>query len=310
MGRSGGGLSPPTRGNHDAALEAAGDWRSIPAHAGEPASADTTASATTVYPRPRGGTQVGQLVLRRNLGLSPPTRGNPPDPDDASGWIGSIPAHAGEPHAPATAPDRHRVYPRPRGGTLNDLAAHESQIGLSPPTRGNRRRARHVGIHAGSIPAHAGEPSVIGARGITAKVYPRPRGGTHRRQTPLAAGRGLSPPTRGNRLSPRRKSPPARSIPAHAGEPPPKGDEYPVARVYPRPRGGTDARGADSPRQRGLSPPTRGNPLSFAFSIVTARSIPAHAGEPGWRRVSRPLVGVYPRPRGGTRERDVVHVRG
>ena len=77
--------------------------------------------------------------------------------------------------------------------------------GLSPPTRGSlgARHVRRPCIREGSIPAHAGEPSLAetvpprAARG----VYPRPRGGALGPQDSQRNRRGT------------------RSIPAHAGEP-------------------------------------------------------------------------------------------
>ena len=50
------GLSPPTRGNPANLPERQSCPRSIPAHAGEPATSARGRSATAVYPRPRGGT--------------------------------------------------------------------------------------------------------------------------------------------------------------------------------------------------------------------------------------------------------------
>ena len=56
------------------------------------------------------------------------------------------------------------------------------------------------------------------------------------RATPV---RGLSPPTRGNRLKPRAVGARLGSIPAHAGEPLRLPNNQRGRGVYPRPRGGT-----------------------------------------------------------------------
>ena len=53
------GLSPPTRGNPSPWWMKFSARRSIPAHAGEPRSAAFAPSKRWVYPRPRGGTQIG-----------------------------------------------------------------------------------------------------------------------------------------------------------------------------------------------------------------------------------------------------------
>ncbi len=174
------GLSPPTRGNHQYSGQLRRDRRSIPAHAGEPASPHSTmdlpwsipahagepgASPTwptwwPVYPRPRGGTAGRNGGPRSKRGLSPPTRGNlvasrPFDPLHRS-----IPAHAGEPRPASPCCPARRVYPRPRGGTCCDVSRAMFPRGLSPPTRGNRATLNQRQSQHRSIPAHAGEPCV------------------------------------------------------------------------------------------------------------------------------------------------------
>ena len=51
--------------------------------------------------------------------------------------------------------------------------------------------------------------------------------------------------------------------------------------------------------QSGLSPPTRGSHGGYRAGVFARGSIPAHAGEPIVVDEIRPLVRVYPRPRGG-----------
>ncbi len=216
----------------------------------------------------------------RQEGLSPPTRGNRPNEHREIRRIGSIPAHAGEPRQPRTAESRFGVYPRPRGGTHTEDLEWRTIMGLSPPTRGNRRSESAVVARRRSIPAHAGEPPQREQRPTQREVYPRPRGGTGARPRRRVRGAGLSPPTRGNQSTPATKSPCRRSIPAHAGEPQRKRDGVQQRRVYPRPRGGTPNARRRSPPFEGLSPPTRGNrPLTVARPLSSG-SIPAHAGEP------------------------------
>ena len=70
------GLSPPTRGNRLAAVVVRVVGRSIPAHAGEPATKGARRTLHSVYPRPRGGTENAALTQPDAAGLSPPTRGN------------------------------------------------------------------------------------------------------------------------------------------------------------------------------------------------------------------------------------------
>ena len=91
------GLSPPTRGNRREASSRSPAERSIPAHAGEPASRALRGCRPRVYPRPRGGTSWRVRIRSRKMGLSPPTRGNLLLPLDDFPARRSIPAHAGEP---------------------------------------------------------------------------------------------------------------------------------------------------------------------------------------------------------------------
>ena len=212
---------------------------SIPAHAGEPRRLAPRAVVSAVYPRPRGGTCGREGAFRIGRGLSPPTRGNLM----AGRWIGyrkgSIPAHAGEPWAAATPCPCAEVYPRPRGGTRMGTCRGNPAPGLSPPTRGNPRRALPMGNGRRSIPAHAGEPHPLSPPFSPMRVYPRPRGGTAPPASIFATVIGLSPPTRGNRRIEEDGGERHRSIPAHAGEPASAMERAETVAVYPRPRGGT-----------------------------------------------------------------------
>ena len=172
--------------------------------------------------------------------------------------------------------------------------------GLSPPTRGNPQTSERRGLSRRSIPAHAGEPRSMSFLIRVASVYPRPRGGTWACFHPTARRGGLSPPTRGNPVRPRRLAQQKGSIPAHAGEPSGAYRPVRIAPVYPRPRGGTRAPKPKAVIPAGLSPPTRGNPRPAPRLPRSRRSIPAHAGEPAGARRWESASEVYPRPRGGT----------
>ena len=193
--------------------------RSIPAHAGEPRLSARRAHPPTVYPRPRGGTAIRRGEFEGSSGLSPPTRGNPCSCRRSGKPVRSIPAHAGEPAARAVVRNSRRVYPRPRGGTSAWRSWTSGARGLSPPTRGNPGRLDRQIIALGSIPAHAGEPRDCDEFTIATQVYPRPRGGTRHGGAVLRARPGLSPPTRGNRMTDPGYLTHTGSIPAHAGEP-------------------------------------------------------------------------------------------
>ena len=259
------------------------------------------AAVMAVYPRPRGGTSAGRRTCAGTGGLSPPTRGNRRAARELADKVGSIPAHAGEPIAASVNAGGRGVYPRPRGGTQQNSPRTTGTRGLSPPTRGNLRRVAVIERDEGSIPAHAGEPPLPGRAPPSARVYPRPRGGTKCRFAGARSSTGLSPPTRGNLARARGFTAMRRSIPAHAGEP---GARYTVDAshwVYPRPRGGTVPPFVPPCPGGGLSPPTRGNLSCTHANFPLDGSIPAHAGEPRAQPASRTPSPVYPRPRGGTR---------
>ena len=193
---------------------------------------------------------------------------------------GSIPAHAGEPCEFVRHPLTPWVYPRPRGGTFGGQGSEGVNIGLSPPTRGNRLGEPSAVRRARSIPAHAGEPHARRSVSSLTGVYPRPRGGTVQKALQTRRTVGLSPPTRGNPRRIRAERPSPRSIPAHAGEPTGCQSRQSRSRVYPRPRGGTPLPSVRHVICAGLSPPTRGNRPRNVFIRCVPGSIPAHAGEP------------------------------
>ena len=174
-----------------------------------------------------------------------------------------------------------RVYPRPRGGTAESIARSRRFWGLSPPTRGNHGAGGRLESSRRSIPAHAGEPAPAAAECSAKQVYPRPRGGTWGSTIRGRRVSGLSPPTRGNPASSCFLPLVRRSIPAHAGEPLVEKQGITADAVYPRPRGGTGGGKWQIGIRFGLSPPTRGNLSSVNKRNSRARSIPAHAGEPG-----------------------------
>ena len=92
-----GGLSPRVRGNQYVRNDPAGNFRSIPARAGEPGSAVCVAGDNQVYPRACGGTLRGVVLALVDQGLSPRVRGNLKATLVTGEWDRSIPARAGEP---------------------------------------------------------------------------------------------------------------------------------------------------------------------------------------------------------------------
>ena len=294
------GLSPRVRGNLVGHVSAGLKDRSIPARAGEPASAGTVESWASVYPRACGGTRRSWAPRLGQMGLSPRVRGNRARPSQAGRGGGSIPARAGEPTSWSCPPSAAPVYPRACGGTLLTVRGSELQAGLSPRVRGNHAVASVGSSLLGSIPARAGEPGSATGATATLTVYPRACGGTPKTRPAPVMPPGLSPRVRGNPSPEEQVDARDRSIPARAGEPCSASLSPASPTVYPRACGGTRLPRWRYARQWGLSPRVRGN--QDAPPVVQAEdgSIPARAGEPplGWR--PRLSTGVYPRACGGT----------
>ena len=289
------GLSPRVRGNPSWAFALPEPTGSIPARAGEPASASGHLCSPRVYPRACGGTLSSPSLPRPRRGLSPRVRGNLDVLLTSQPGRRSIPARAGEPTRRPTSAPLPWVYPRACGGTRSGKTYAALFGGLSPRVRGNRNNLAQAHGTVGSIPARAGEPSqVLCHRGLEG-VYPRACGGTVSIQDDMPSGTGLSPRVRGN-PAPEVSSDIWRgSIPARAGEPrcwprPPG-----PCPVYPRACGGTLDLFTDGLWDAGLSPRVRGNHTEQHWPQSRDGSIPARAGEPRCVQPAGLSTPVYPR---------------
>ena len=191
------GLSPPTRGIRGARARRVSENGSIPAYAGDPAGKGNPLARFAVYPRLRGGSCAASMARTGRTGLSPPTRGIRSYMPSMTPVSRSIPAYAGDPFGGRVRRLAEKVYPRLRGGSSRRRSPSSSPWGLSPPTRGIRGvHAPQVGYER-SIPAYAGDPSIVATRMGASRVYPRLRGGSMQGIDRLPPQTGLSPPTRG-----------------------------------------------------------------------------------------------------------------
>ena len=200
---------------------------------------------------------------------------------------GSIPARAGKPVTILAFCFLQRVYPRPCGEALASSLYSSSIARLSPPVRGSQLTETEASREKRSIPARAGKPSAATSTTRRRRVYPRPCGEATKVVTLPDSTAGLSPPVRGSHPSrrwPRRR---ARSIPARAGKPRPGVQESGRAEVYPRPCGEAYRARNRRARNRGLSPPVRGSRCEEDRDVRITGSIPARAGKPRDRSVSR-----------------------
>ncbi len=171
------GRSPLTRGRPPKEIAQIEQLRSIPAHAGETASALSSAASSRVDPRSRGGDLAQAVGDSARGGRSPLTRGRRAAHDADARSAGSIPAHAGETHSRMARTVRRQVDPRSRGGDVADSNRYPSHQGRSPLTRGRHLGAQHGLGGRGSIPAHAGETWCCRSLLASSRVDPRSRGG-------------------------------------------------------------------------------------------------------------------------------------
>ena len=98
------------------------------------------------------------VLMSRPYGLSPRVRGNQLIETRSIDRLGSIPACAGEPWAPAWPRRPRWVYPRVCGGTVITAQTDMLDYGLSPRVRGNHDISTAQALGVRSIPACAGEP--------------------------------------------------------------------------------------------------------------------------------------------------------
>ena len=195
----GSGLSPRGRGKRLPAALHARLRRSIPAWAGETRIVSSSHRSRAVYPRVGGGNVAGTRSACRWRGLSPRGRGKPSCRRLAPSDMRSIPAWAGETaHAHAricAAP----VYPRVGGGNQGAVKNISGATGLSPRGRGKRAPLSARRASRRSIPAWAGETSVIVCGDWASWVYPRVGGGNILAFLSVLMSSGLSPRGRGKR---------------------------------------------------------------------------------------------------------------
>ena len=294
------GLSPRVRGKRCPRPPLSGYRRSIPACAGEAISGNEARIDNQVYPRVCGGSISLTLSTKPEMGLSPRVRGKRSQVNPFCGFVRSIPACAGEARVDNESPGVYAVYPRVCGGSTPSTNAPLSAAGLSPRVRGKPRHSRPPQKPYGSIPACAGEASVLLSPLFIVQVYPRVCGGSQRLPLFRVVAAGLSPRVRGKLPPGNEAVPDVGSIPACAGEARSSGAACWPGSVYPRVCGGSRKSGGGICRNCGLSPRVRGKPGKGGLQYHPPRSIPACAGEApngAGRRTSR---GVYPRVCGGS----------
>ena len=191
-----------------------------------------------VHPRACGGNCRGVSGAGRGRGPSPRLRGKPGAAVFRGHRVRSIPAPAGETTRTWRRVKREEVHPRACGGNVSADRPRPRPLGPSPRLRG-KPSGEHLHHACGrSIPAPAGETSGLCLSQAKSAVHPRACGGNAGSCGRPVPGRGPSPRLRGKRPHRPFRMPHRGSIPAPAGETPPRSRGLPAGGVHPRACGG------------------------------------------------------------------------
>ena len=128
-----------------------------------------------------------------------------------------IPAGAGNTFPHNSPHKKQAVYPRWRGEHYVENICNTRKNGLSPLARGTLTEPRPYVMQIRFIPAGAGNTPPCQEHQSRPTVYPRWRGEHTPPPFRLAVSCGLSPLARGTLSAPPALAPPARFIPAGAG---------------------------------------------------------------------------------------------
>ena len=181
------------------------------------------------------------------------------------------------------------------GAALSMAKPQSAKNGLSPRVRGSQGVQNLFENQARSIPACAGQPTILSPPNPHIRVYPRVCGAAITLSLSSTAWSGLSPRVRGSRVTALDRVNRIRSIPACAGQP--AGIDVLVCehKVYPRVCGAAAFTSTFQQAIEGLSPRVRGSLAQAQGSTVRGRSIPACAGQPGAGSRINGSRKVYPR---------------
>ncbi len=272
------GLSPLARGTLRGGNGLRGDFRFIPAGAGNTVTRAGVFTYGAVYPRWRGehggAVQFEQLIL----GLSPLARGTLFRGACDSITPRFIPAGAGNTGMRSVSDSSPAVYPRWRGEHFVQSEWFRFRVGLSPLARGTRGYWIAYTHSIRFIPAGAGNTSRLNEAISSAAVYPRWRGEHDNKLPVLINNLGLSPLARGTLQVEEKFVWVTRFIPAGAGNTKITGAVTVRKTVYPRWRGEHGFLRSGRRFRPGLSPLARGTLQRLTLTWRTSRFIPAGAG--------------------------------
>ncbi len=192
-----------------------------------------------------------------------------------------------------------KAYPRACGGP-GAVGGRVAGIGgLSPRLRGTPDLPEVFPAPTGPIPAPAGDPDVGHTNSRETGAYPRACGGPMDDRLDLAVRSGLSPRLRGTQelvdIATRHQGP----IPAPAGDPKSRFDQWEASGAYPRACGGPPNTSTALFPATGLSPRLRGTQQGTDNGNGNHGPIPAPAGDPRIQTSPACRHRAYPRACGG-----------
>ena len=272
------GSSPRVRGTLERLEAFARAVGIIPACAGNTAHMICLELPTRDHPRVCGEhDHIGHGGIRVK-GSSPRVRGTPGRRVCAQAMRGIIPACAGNTLRPSHASSMHGDHPRVCGEHSGEGGEPEPKSGSSPRVRGTLRDGLGSCLHAGIIPACAGNTAYVLSAFSSSRDHPRVCGEHELPELRQAAIRGSSPRVRG--------TPPAQPIrlllagiiPACAGNTLWRVVCYVRGRDHPRVCGEHSLMPSPSSSASGSSPRVRGTPDGRRKSVEDMGIIPACAG--------------------------------
>ena len=211
------GSSPRVRGTVPRAGAGKGQFRFIPARAGNSGNRRPDRRTAPVHPR-ACGEQRGEVDQRVHfVGSSPRVRGTVLERLEVEHVVRFIPARAGNRLQRPHTNGRRSVHPRACGEQRRQLLQIEHVAGSSPRVRGTARHAPRRRGRSRFIPARAGNRQWSLAWQPFPPVHPRACGEQAGFAQEGNAADGSSPRVRGTARHGRGISGPPRFIPARAG---------------------------------------------------------------------------------------------
>ena len=299
VGVSASGSSPRVRGTHPDGLPTRGDFRFIPACAGNAGHRCTKRGWTSVHPRVCGERALPPWLREIGIGSSPRVRGTRRGSAAGGAVVRFIPACAGNAPRRPGRPRSTAVHPRVCGERKVTAIIRARGAGSSPRVRGTLKLDAVIRHTERFIPACAGNAITTSVAAAGATVHPR------------VCGERLQPTSKNSRVS--------GSSPRVRGTRRATSQAIFRATVHPRVCGERPASSSSRSCTTGSSPRVRGTQLTATAHPANRRFIPACAGNapspgsspgPGpvhprvcgertaWNGSAAKIVGSSPRVRG------------